>query len=263
MYRKLLAAIAMLTVLAAGDAAAQGFAAMVSPPRFELRLQPGQSTRQVVEISNRGTAPAQFLVHSADWSLAADYGVSFQTALQSGSCRPWVALERPQVSIPAGSALRYRFEVAVPADAPAGECRFALLIDGADPSLAAGGSVNLPINGRIGVIVYVIVGDAQPVLELFGPDVATVNGRRVPALRLHNQGNAHGRVGGFLTGTDANGARYDFTPSDFPILPHEEREVYLTPSTASNGQPELAFPVHVSGKLEWDGNPIAVDQTFE
>jgi len=42
-----------------------------------------------------------------------------------------------------------------------------------------------------------------------------------------------------------------FTPSDFPILPHEEREVFLTPSTAADDHPTLTFPVHVKGTLEW------------
>ena len=47
----------------------------------------------------------------------------------------------------------------------------------------------------------------------------TLNGRKVPALRVHNAGNAHARMSGFLTGTDASGKKYDFTPSDLPILP--------------------------------------------
>jgi len=30
--------------------------------------------------------------------------------------------------VPGGGTMRYRFEVNVPADAPAGECRFAIMI---------------------------------------------------------------------------------------------------------------------------------------
>jgi hypothetical protein len=107
------------------------------------------------------------------------------------------------------------------------------------------------------------VGDAAPDLEFFGPKIATLNGQRIPTLRMHNSGEAHGRVSGFLTGTDANGIKYDFTPSDFPILPHEEREVFLTPSTATDERPTLAFPVTVKGTLEWGEHKTQLDQRFE
>jgi len=84
----------------------------------------------VVEVSNRSTAPARYLMHTADWTFAPDFSVSFHDELQPGSCRPWVAIERPEIVVPGGGTLRYRFEVNVPADAPAGECRFAVMIEG-------------------------------------------------------------------------------------------------------------------------------------
>jgi hypothetical protein len=109
----------------------------------------------------------------------------------------------------------------------------------------------------------VTVGDGAPILEVLGPQVATLNGRQVPTLRMHNGGTAHGRVSGFLTGTDAKGVSYDFTPSDFPILPHEERQVFLTPSTAADDHPTLTFPVTVKGTLEWGNQKTELDQQFE
>jgi hypothetical protein len=165
--------------------------------------------------------------------------------------------------VPGGATLRYRFEVSVPADAPAGECRFAVMIEGAEPSIAKSNGVDLPVTGRIGVIVYVTVGDGAPDLELFGPKVSTLNGRQIPALRIYNSGSAHGRMSGFLTGTDAKGISYDFTPSDFPILPHEEREVFLTPSTAADDHPTLTFPVTVKGTLEWGDHKTEFNQRFD
>jgi hypothetical protein len=242
---------------------AQGFAAMVSPPRFELGILPGKTRRAVVEISNRAPGIARYRIRTADWTLMHDYGVQFVDQLQADSCRPWVALERPEVTVPAGGTLRYRFEISVPAGAPNGECRFALLIEGAEPSVAGGDAMRLPVTGRIGVIVYVAVGDGAPVLEMFGPTTSMVNGKRVPAIRIHNRGNAHGRMGGYLSGTDAKGVKYDFTPSDFPILPQEEREVFLTPSTATEEQPTLTYPVTVRGRLEWADKQIEINQIFE
>lgn len=179
------------------------------------------------------------------------------------SCRPWVAIERPEVVVPGAGTMRYRFEVNVPADAPAGECRFAVLIEGAEPSIAQSAGLDLPVTGRIGVIVYATIGDAAPDLEVFGPKITTLNGQQVPTLLVHNSGNAHGRMSGFLTGTDANGVAYDFTPSDFPILAGEVRPVFLTPSTAADDHPTLTFPVKVKGTLEWGEHKYGLDQLFE
>jgi hypothetical protein len=242
---------------------AQGFAALVSPPRFELAAAPGKTVRNVIEISNRSTAPARYLMHTADWSFSADFSVTFHDDLQAGSCRPWVAIERPEVVVPGGGTLRYRFEVSVPADAPPGECRFAVMIEGAEPSIARSKGLDMPVTGRIGVIVYLTVGDGAPDLEVFGPKIVTLNGRQIPALNVHNSGSAHGRMSGFLTGTDAKGISYDFTPSDFPILPHEQRDVFLTPSTATDDHPTLTFPVTVRGTLEWGKQRTELNQQFE
>ena len=202
-------------------------------------------------------------MHTADWDLSPDFSVTFHDDLQPDSCRPWVAIERPEIVVPGAGTMRYRFEVSVPADAPPGECRFAVMIEGAEPSIARSQGLDVPVTGRIGVIVYVIVGDGTAELEILGPDVATLNGRRVPTLRVHNGGNAHGRMSGFLTGTDAKGVSYDFTPSDFPILPHEERQIFLTPSTAADDHPTLTFPVIVKGTLEWGDHRADINQRFE
>jgi fimbrial chaperone protein len=264
MVRRILIALAMwCALLQAGTAAADGFAALVSPPRFELKARPGAKVRQVIEITNRASTPAKLQVRTADFTLGKDYGVGFRDELAPGSCRPWVALERPVAALPGGATMRYRFEVQVPGDAPAGECRFAILIEGDERAVAQAGALRVPVTGRIGVIVYLIIGEGAPRLEIFGPDVVTLNGQRVPSLRVHNAGDAHGRMGGFLVGTDAKGVKYDFTPSDFPILPGEEREVFLTPSTSSNDHPTLTFPVSVRGTLEWADQKTDLNERFE
>lgn len=263
MRRLIFTATALLVTLSALDAHADGFAALVSPPRFEVSGKPGAAVRQVIELTNRSSTPARYRVHTADFVLGADYGVTFHDELLPESCRPWVAIERPLVTLPGGGTIRYRFEVQVPKDAPVGECRFAIMIEGDEPSVTQAGQMQLPIVGRVGVIVYVSVGDAAPQIEVFGPEVVTLNGQRVPALRVHNSGNAHTRMSGFLTGKDAAGRKYDFTPSDLPILPGEMREVFLTPSTSDDPNPTLSFPVSVQGTLEWGNQSTQLDERFK
>jgi hypothetical protein len=254
--------ILLIGVLVAFPARAEDFAAVVSPPRFEISARTGATLRQVIEVTNRSAAPAHYRFHTADWVLGPDYGLTFHDELLPGSCRPWVAVERSLATVPGGGTIRYRFEVQVPADASPGECRFAVMIEADEPSMTKAGSVQLPIVGRIGVIVYVTVGDAAPQLEIFGPEIVTQNGQRVPALRVHNTGSAHTRMSGFLSGKDATGRSYDFTPSDMPILPGEVRSVIFTPSTADSTTPTLTFPVSVKGTLEWSDQKTDLNETF-
>lgn len=263
MRRFIFTATVCLASFCASHARADGFAAQVAPPRFEVKAKSGATLRQVLELTNRSNTPARFRVHTADFTLGPDYGVQFQDELRPDSCRPWVAIERPLVALPAGGTIRYRFEVQVPKDAAAGECRFAIMIEADEPSLTRTGAVQLPIVGRIGVIVYVAIGEAAPLIEIFGPEVITHNGARVPALRVHNGGNAHTRISGFLTGQDAAGKKYDFTPSDLPILPGEVREVVLTPSTSDDANPTLSFPVTVQGTLEWADQSAPLNERFK
>ena len=242
---------------------AQGFAALVSPPRFELSAKPGKTLRSIIEVTNRSTAPGRYRIHTADWKYAPDFSVTFQDELQPDSCRPWVSIERPEVEVPGGATLRYRFEVAVPADAPAGECRFAVMIEGADPSITVANGVNVPVTGthrrhRLCHGRRWRAGSRIPRPEgrhAQRPAVARpARSQRRHGSRPHERLPDRHRREGHL-------AR--FRPTDFPILPHEERDVFLTPSTDTDDHPTLTFPVTVKGTLEWAGHKTEFDQRFE
>lgn len=245
-------------------ASAQSFAAVVSPPRFELTLRPGEVSRQIVEITNADMGSATYRIRTADWTLAPDGSVAFTNELEADSCRPWVAIERHEITIPPGGRSRYRFEIEPPADAPAGECRFAVLIEGEDQPLRTEGGLQIPVSGRIGVIVYAALGGAKPDLEIVPAGTAVVNGRRLPSLQVTNSGNAHGRIGGFLSGTDAAGRRLEFTPSTLPILPGQTRLIEMTASIAGAEVAEISYPVRIRGQIEWGTSErIPFDHTYD
>jgi hypothetical protein len=244
-------------------AAAQNFAAVVSPPRFELDMKPGTQRREVIEITHTDPAPGTYRIRTADFTLTEDARVDISDALAPGSCRPWVAIERRELAIAAGGRYRYRFEIRAPESAPAGECRFALLIEGGDQSVKSGG-LEIPVSARIAVIVYARIGDAEPALEVVQGRVGTADARPVPALVVKNNGIAHGRLAGFLSGEDATGRRFDFVPSTLPILPGESREIVLVPTAPVDRIPELRFPVSLKGRLEWgEGKFLAVDRRID
>lgn len=252
--------------LAAGFVApafSQGFAAMISPPRFELKTQPGERIREVLEITNGSQLPARYRLRTADWTLNADGQVGILEDLQPNSCRPWVAIERSAADVPGGGRLRYRFEVTPPAEAPAGECRFAIMIEGDEPAVAKGEGFQLPVKGRIAIVVYVAVGNAAPRLEIEKSATVQLNGQRVPAVFVRNLGNAHGRLSGFLTGTDSQGRRLDFTPASLPILPGESRAIALTAANDRDEPAPAPFPVTIRGMLEWSGGRLPFEHRFD
>lgn len=241
---------------------AQGFAAYITPPRFEVQATPGQPLRQVLEIQHVGSQKGNYRIYTADWTLNPDNSVTFSDALAADSCRPWVAIERRELVIEASARYRYRFEITPPPGTPARECRFAIMVEGLEPAQVQG-SLNFPVGGRIGVIVYAAVGDAAPQLEIAGTRVITVAAKPVAVVDVRNRGNAHGRLEGFVNGTDADGARFEMAPSDLPILPGETRAVAISPIVEDGKTaPTVRFPLVVRGKLEWGKNSVPLDARF-
>lgn len=248
--------LAILMLVAATAAHAQGFAAQVSPPRFEERAEAGTVFRNVLEITNDSNQASRFLFRTADWSLNPDGTAAFNYDLAPGSCRPWVGIEAPSIQVPANGRRRYRFEVAVPADAPDGQCRFAIMIEGDPKPLPDGG---LQVAGRIGIIVYLTIGDGAPVLTYVGTRVQNVQGRDLPMVTIRNSGNAHARLAGFLDAIDANGKRITVMPAADPILPGSTRDIALVPVGDGPNAPEptLSFPLRLKGRLE--SPPLRLD----
>jgi hypothetical protein len=228
------------------------FALGVSPPRFELQGRSGQVLRQALTLSNGSSRMASFQVSTADWRLAADGTVTFSEALAEGSCRPWVAIERRDLKVAPGGQYRFRFEVALPPDAEPRECRFALMFEGEGDAADLAG-VRLPIAARVAVVVYLGVNGVQPRLSVMGGSVVKANGLWAPALDIRNDGDAHGRLDGFLSGLDARQTRLDLRPANTPVLPGEIRTIVLVPSRSGSPetQSDVAFPVQVKGRLEW------------
>ncbi len=266
MVRSFFLKFALLTLVSwlwASYAQAQGFAAYISPPRFEMEMLAGQTQRQVIDIQHVGTEPGHYRVYTNDWSYLPDNAVAFSDALAADSCRPWVALERRELTIAPTARYRFRFEISPPPDTPVRECRFAIMIEGLDPARVKQDNFSFPVGGRIAVIVYAAVGAAAPLLEIVSSRVAMVNAQQLPVLEVHNSGNAHSRIDGFLTGKDASGAEFEMAPADVPILPGDTRLIAISP-VVGEGQlpPKIQYPLAVKGTLEWGKKRVPMEQRF-
>ncbi len=272
MFKNLFRALVVMFVFtcaaaSATCASAQGFSALISPPRFELKGKPGQVLSEAFDISNPENFVAKYEFLTSDWSLTDAGSVAFNDALAPGSCRPWTRIERRSLALNARGNRKFRFEVHIPADAPVGECRFAILI-GAAPdqdSTVAAGQLKFPVQGRVGLVVYVSIGDARPKLEFRGLKVAKVNNVPTPVAVFHNAGNAHGRPEGGLDAVDAKGQQLEFVVSPSPILPGQTREIPIWPADPDNSNKTVQFtyPLKLKGIIEWDGGKQAVDATVQ
>ncbi|MCW5591187.1 MAG: hypothetical protein KIS74_03725 [Burkholderiales bacterium] len=255
-------ALAGLALLPLGTAA-QEFALYISPPRVELSVKAGETRREILELQHVGRETGRFRIYTADWSLKEDGTVDFSSALAPGSCRRWVAIERRELSIPSNGRYRYRFEVTPPADAPAQECRFAVMVEGLDATKVAQGAFSFPVTGRIGVIVYAKVGDVSPNLVIANASVSGSKAGRVPVVDVRNDGNATGRLEGFLLAKDADGKEFEIAPDPSPILPGATRTIALVPVTEEGRQPPaIKYPLTVKGNLEWGKSRQPLDMRF-
>jgi fimbrial chaperone protein len=252
-------AVAALLFVPAGALAA--FSAIVGPPRFELRAQPGATVREAIDIASDSIDYANFVIRSSDWELAPDGSVLYREGeLAAESCRPWVRLERRDIRMAPQAKRKFRFEVQVPPDTKPGECRFALLIEGREPSVAEGALIKLPMQGRIAVIVYVTIGDAKPNLEFRSLQVSDFNGQKYPSITLANTGNAHGRPEGILEARDADGKSLEFSVSPSPLLAGTTRTLPIWPNDGPDGKPTtVSYPLRLKGTVEWDGGQHKVD----
>ncbi|MDZ7910066.1 MAG: hypothetical protein U5N10_18805 [Gemmobacter sp.] len=173
-----------------------------------------------------------------------------------------MAIERRELTIEPGARYRYRFEISPPADTPPRECRFAIMVEGLEAAQVEG-AVSFPVGGRIGVIVYAAIGNAAPALSIAGTETTQANGQPVAVVRVRNDGNATGRLEGFVDATDASGQSAEMSPADLPILPGETRRITLG-AVAADGKtaPVLKFPIRVKGQLESGKAKLPLDASF-
>lgn len=257
-----LVALAGVFLLAVSTAMANGFSVLVSPPRFELTGQPGETLRNHVEISNPNNRSISLELRTADWDMNESGATTFYPPeLQPGSCRPWARIERHRIQLPAQFTKRYRFQIDIPADAPSGECRLALLLEAPpeDAVITQADTLNIPVQGRLAVVMYVAVGEASPDLELQEVVLEEINGHLSPVAIVHNRGNAHARTAGFVDGKDANGLQLEFAIASLPILPGQTRSVPLRRADPEGSEAEpIVPPLELDGTLEWETGKQAI-----
>jgi len=254
----------LLAAPALHPALAAPFEIAATPSRFEVSTSAGKRLGQSLEISNLGAEATEVSMRTLDWSLSPEGDVTYFDALQPGSCRPWVTLERRTLKVPARGKASFRFQVDPPADAPRGECRFMVAIEGVEPAYRAdiqkgGASLALPVTGRLAVVVYVALNGAEPKITLSQVGMKEAGGKRTPVVTVSNEGDAHGRLDGALQAVDARGTEFEMVPDGSPILPGQKRSLVLNARGEGSKPVQPVYPVKVKGVVDWDKGGFKVE----
>lgn len=240
----------------------EGFSGGVTPSRFELSGEAGEKLRRSLKIYNLSNRPQQFNVRTVEWQYSEDGRISYGAELAENSCREWVRLERHRISVvPDPEKPRnFRFEIHVPDGVARQECRFAIMVENLQssfPAQFAGGSVNVPVTGRIAVIVYVAVGGVVPQLEVGEITLQNHNGLLLPHVQVRNVGDAHGRLDADLLAKNEHvNSRLSIATS--PILPGQTRSMRLSPEQNVT----LSYPLRLRGKIYAAEQTVSVDTSI-
>ncbi len=111
--------------------------------------------------------------------------------------------------------------------------------------------------------MYVAVNGAEPKFEFKGIGVSDAAGKRQAVITMSNTGDAHGRLEGTLSATDANGRKFELVPDSSPVMPGQTRTLVLQARTSQQVRAiEPAFPLKSEGQLDWDLGSFKVDVEF-
>ncbi len=245
------------------------FAVSAVPSRFEIHAAAGERVVRSVSLRNVGDKAIPLRARTLDWTMDEKANIQFIDGLTSDSCRPWVAVERREFNVEGSRERNFRFQIDVPKQAPAGECRFMLAIESVAPAAerketVQGREISMPVGARLALPVYVVVGGAAPKLTVLSFGVEDVRGQRTPVIRVRNSGNAHGRLEGSADAVDAKGTRFEIAPDASAVLPGQTRSLALAAQPARGQKPyTFVLPITVKGSFDSDSGAIPIDARFE
>ena len=239
----------------------------VSPVRAELRLAPGQNYTGLIRVDvttpaqEAGTAAPQdgeafsVIVYAQDWFLPLEGPpVYLAPGSTSASCASWVATNPTQFGLRPGESQWLRYTISVPEET-IGEHWTVLFVD-AYPLLSSEQRPAVTVHARIGVMIYVAVGDALGELQILdfyaGPSTAV--------LTLANTGTAHLRVQGTISLAPSAGEPTTLPVPETVILPgeHNLRRVQVALTEATSGWNGLCS---ATALLDYGGEAILGAET--
>ncbi|HWP34104.1 MAG TPA: hypothetical protein VNM66_00765 [Thermodesulfobacteriota bacterium] len=233
--------LAAAALLLTRPAAADGPSFSLAPIRLEIAPKPGRPYTEALEVTNESRESAHLKVYTEDWRLERDGAVTFARAgTWPRSASGWVRINPVEFDLPPQATVDIRFTVTVPAGAPAGGYRTAIVVEQVPrPTPGRTPVREVAIRARIASVLYVRVGEPVPSMALH--DVRfrrEPNGMRSLVVAVQNTSSVHFRVRGQIELADpASGKRlYRVPVPDVPVLPESPRDVRVPlPDTVKPG----------------------------
>ena len=166
---------------------------------FVLGMEPGETSRQTVQLSNPSSSALKVRLAGVDAATAqmggVDYGAEAVVPKAAGT---WITFEEDMVELTPGGSMEVGFEVTVPGDAQSGVHLGGLVIwvEGAAQETVAGAQATMNVQSRRVIAVQVeLPGPAAPALEIRGAEAEARPDGLYLGIDLFNSGN------GFVKGT--------------------------------------------------------------
>jgi hypothetical protein len=158
---------------------------------FVYTLDPGENTKDAVEVINNTSVPKNLLIYAVDSQVASGGGFACaQQAEAPIAAGTWINLSEDRVSLQPNSKKKVDFSLSVPERAPPGEQNGCIVIQDADSApVDQGNGINLSFRSAIRVAIT-IPGEIEKDLDFTGFNLTELDERKLRlSAQLRNNGN--------------------------------------------------------------------------
>lgn len=201
MIKRILFALILIAVPCAVSAQTTSAVALtITPPFFELNVNPGDSWASSIRVVNTNAADLPIRASVTGFAPSDDQGHGnfidpSMLTNDPNALANWIVLSNPAVTVPRDGAIDVPFSITIPRDASPGG-HYAAVMIGTAPTGGASGS-HLGVSSFISALIFVRVsGDIKEAgsIEEFSTDHSSYESPDVQfALRFANTGNVHVR----------------------------------------------------------------------
>jgi fimbrial chaperone protein len=219
-----------LIILSFTSKAHSGFSLGISPVRWEAEGKPGDTLRNVVTLTSGTRAIQKVDISAVYWTLnEAGAPVFDGPATIPNSAASWVRFHPQEVTVYPRQRKTVRISIRIPEETPSGSYLVALFFQPPEAKQEGeSGSASVFIRGRLALPIYVRVGNARPDGKILEAAWKTLDGKgQLPALKIHNQGNAHLRMNGFFSARSSTSMKFEGIVPGLPLLPGQIRWIPL------------------------------------
>lgn len=228
--------VACAFVVFAPQARAQSQSLSVTPPLFQLSIQPGDRWQSSVKVVNPNPYPITVGADVQNFTASGESGYGRFVPIEGDrndkkTLAEWISITNAPQTIPAEASVDIPFVIEVPTNAPPGGHYAALLIS-TQPSEGAGGQTVQTVQTVTSLLFMRVAGDVREegVIREFRAQDAVVSTPDVTlSLRFENKGNVHLQPKGDIIITNMWGTERGRIPvnekSNFGnVLPHSIRD---------------------------------------